>query len=74
MRYWRLLILLPCLWNWSGCAPSAPRVIVLPDSHQLRPAYNADGTLDPLRVTMDKGYLRELMDCLTIDKGAVPAQ
>ena len=64
MRTWSILILLVCLSSFSGCW-HAPKVVVLPDSHQLIPAIKCpDGAtcaLDPGKITLDRGYLREVM-------------
>ena len=70
MRIWRILIrslwLCSCLvWSIS-C--TASKVVVLPDSRQLVPAIKCpEGmtcALDPGKITMDRGYLREIMQDL----------
>jgi hypothetical protein len=54
--------------SWSGCA-TKPVAVVIPDSHELRPAWDcpADGVQcvpDPHRVTIDAGYLRDILRTL----------
>lgn len=73
MRYLRPRILtlsLLCLCSWSSCSKT-PNVVTLLDSHQLRPAYDAQCQLDPQRVTIDKGYLRELINIIDSDPAFV---
>ncbi len=54
----------------SACTPKPPVSVVIPDSHELRPGVVCDGkgdcTVDPNRVTIDLGYLRELIDLLDV--------
>jgi len=73
---WRrtLLASLILAASLSGCATRhGGESLVIPDSHELRPAYacepDGDGTptncaVDPYRVTIDLGYLREIIDLL----------
>ena len=56
------------LVSWSGCA-TKPTAVVIPDSHELRPAWDCpiDGVQcvpDPYRVTIDAGYLRNILRTL----------
>lgn len=60
--------LLICLVSWSGCA-TKPSAVVIPDSHELQPAWTcpSDGVQcvpDPYRVTIDAGYLRDILRTL----------
>lgn len=54
----------------NACQPKPVASVVIPDSHELRPAVacNQDGqcSIDPNRVTIDLGYLRELIDLLDV--------
>lgn len=58
MKIWWLVAGLLLVSSWSGC--STPSVVI-PDSKEIRPAYTAKGEDDPERVTLDLGYLREIL-------------
>jgi hypothetical protein len=60
-----LLALLTCLLLLSGCT-TRPSAVVIPDSRELRQAWTcpSDGNgcvPDPQRVTVDIGYIRDII-------------
>lgn len=73
---WQLAILVglsSLVLSWSGCREKHIEKLVLPDSKELRPAIKcvineqdelAECMLDPSRVTIDLGYLRNIIDLL----------
>ena len=72
---WRAIPLacLICLVSWSGCSTKPPVKEIIPDSHDLRVAITCQNLpqdmaqaptacrYDQSRVTIDLGYLREIM-------------
>lgn len=55
-----------CLVSLSGCSKPQIQSVVVQDSHELRPAWAcpSDGVQcvpDPQRVTVDLGYIREIL-------------
>ena len=60
--------------NLAGCSTKLPESVIIPDSELLRPAIACKGwdvnsdlppkdcTYDPMRVNIDLGYLRTLID------------
>lgn len=64
------LALLISVVNLNACATKPVEKVVIPDSHDLRPAIvcNEKGECvkDESRVTIDLGYLRELIDLLDV--------
>lgn len=65
-----LLVSSSLVVSLNACTPKPPVSVVIPDSHELRPAIvcNEKGECvkDEGRVTIDLGYLRELIDLLDV--------
>lgn len=68
MRVWFGVAGLLLASSLSAC--STPSVVI-PDSRELKPAYTVEGQLDPGRVAIDLGYLREIVELL--DKCGSPS-
>lgn len=68
MPTWSKLILVILVCSSVSCTKK-PAVVVLPDSRILTPAVicpkDVTCAMDPGRLTIDKGYLREIMQDLT---------
>lgn len=66
MRSWFVIILVGLV----GCQPHNVQSVIIPDTRDLRPAIvcNEKGECvkDEGRVTIDLGYLRELIDLLDV--------
>lgn len=67
MQTWLRLILAILVCGLAGCTKK-PYVVVLPDSRTLQPAIlcpvGMTCVVDPGRLMIDKGYLREIMQNL----------
>ncbi len=62
-------VLLTCLLLLNGCSKKQIESVVIPDSHELRQAWDCpvDGAKcvpDPYRLTIDAGYLRDILRTL----------
>lgn len=64
------VVLFSLVANLNGCSPKPVASVIIPDSRELRPGVVCDGkgdcTVDPNRVTIDLGYLRELIELLDV--------
>ena len=63
-----LLALLALVASLNACSAKPPGSVILPDSHELTAGVvcndHGECVPDPKRVTIDLGYLREIMDTL----------